>query len=112
MKQIARIFLCYLITIECAFGYDPQECYICENNGCVHPSTDDVKSCSDAVNSNNVDTSGKDFVNGALGGSDASQIYVSLKTNYTDYITKELNITNDTVAPWDKLTRWVNSEEV
>ncbi|CAF1527963.1 unnamed protein product [Adineta ricciae] len=77
MKQIVHIFICYLITIE----YDAQECYVCEHNGCAHPAKDDIKSCSDVVNSSGQDTSGNNFVNDALAGLDALQISKTITPN-------------------------------
>ena len=81
MKQTVHTFICYFITTECAIGYDVQEWYVCEDNGCAHPAKDDIKSCSDATNSSSQDASGKDFANGELASSDASRISKTVTPN-------------------------------
>ncbi|UJR36289.1 hypothetical protein I4U23_029018 [Adineta vaga] len=107
MELLIRLFVCYSISIQCIVSYKEQNCYICESNSCDYPSKGDVKGCSDAVEPNSQDRSGKFFVNGALNGLNSSTIYTELATNLTDFGTKVLNINSEDMPKWDTLTRWV-----
>jgi hypothetical protein len=101
MKAIIIILL--FNTINAA--YPAQQCYICDVNGCDHPGSADIKSCSD---SNVNGTSGKSFVSGALGVPSANDAYKSIEGEYDTFGINVLQLNSTIMPKWEDLTQWVN----
>jgi hypothetical protein len=79
-----------------------QKCYVCDTNGCEHPSDADIQTCSEESEEGK---SGKDFVSNALGKT-INDTYSSIATDLNAYV-QSLNI-NTSVVNWAGLTQWVN----
>lgn len=104
--MLKLIVLSYLIEMVLGAAYPDQHCYICEQNACLYPSSQDIKVCSDSGNAG-ADTSGKNFVNGALNKNDSARIYDSLAAELETFGTATLGLNSNAMPKWPSLTRWV-----
>ena len=104
-RNILTICFCNIIIINVInANYPDQKCYICETNSCQHTSENDIKSCS--LNDNH-ETSGKNFVSGALVREDANDIYDTMAVSLTNFGINQLGLNESMIPSWNSLTRWV-----
>lgn len=102
MKIITIIFLWNIISIN---WINAQKCYVCDDTtGCDYPASGNIKSCADAGTAGD---SGKSFVAGALGKSNAGDIYNTIQDELKNFAASS-NINQSAIPPWNSLTQWVN----
>ncbi|CAF0973520.1 unnamed protein product [Rotaria sordida] len=105
MKILIIIILCNIISINSIdLNYLTQKCYICEKAACEYPTANDIKTCSDDQTE---ETSGKEFVNGALEGTNADNIYGKLAADLNSFGINEIGLNASVMPSWNSLTRWV-----
>lgn len=98
IKIIATIILGSILGIHMANG---DKCYICDSAPCPHPTSGDVKDCSDSGDGG---VSGSTFITGVF-GKDAKAVSTDMSTGLAKNV--EAAALNQTIVTWSEMIEWV-----
>ena len=99
IKIIALIVFCNIMGLHMINGY---KCYVCDPTSCKHPTSGDIKDCSETGDGG---VSGQTFVNGAFGKTTGDP-YADISKEFANNV--GVVALNDSIVSWTQMTEWVN----